>query len=111
MVYHKPVVAMRGYIAPALGKDIMEIDRYLQLEYYGLYFRKEVLPSLLDKVSYIYEEINQFFFPPVPFPSYDVFGPYLSGVEWSKASKLIPVLRKLIAELTIDPLSTDPQSK
>ncbi len=105
MVYHKPVVAMRDYIAPALEKNTIEIDRYLQLEYYGLYFRKEILPSLLDKISYTYEEINQFFFSPAPFTSYDVFGPYLSGVEWSNASKLIPVLRKLIAELTIDPLS------
>lgn len=103
MVVHKPVLMMKEYIEPAIQRDEVEISRLINLELWGLHFRLSVLPSLLDKSRYTYEDINQFFLSGPVTSSYNTYKLYTTGFEWD--DKTISNLRALIGLLTIDPLS------
>lgn len=111
LICHKPVVYMMNYIKPAMAGDDQEIDRYMDIESRGLYYRRIFLPPLLERIEFSYEDVWNFFFcSPQPFAtnlilSYNIFDIFPAELNWDNKENVIPILRRLIKEITIDPLS------
>lgn len=108
----KPVLIMSQYISSAFKHSSEEITEYINLRICSLFLLKNVLPHMLNKIRFTYEDINQLFCDP-DYNIYNIFSYYAlpnfpdSDSIWDPKGKMISLLRKLIGILTVDPLSTN----
>lgn len=103
-VTHKPMLFLEQYISAAVHQDTTEMSRYLYLVLWGLQLRMEVIPTMLKKHPYTYEDVDLFIRAPASFFPYNVFE-LCREPEWDEKGQMVRLLRELIKTLTVDPLS------
>lgn len=106
-IAHNPVLISQNFIMPALQGDFSQIDCYIELLVYAHYYRTVFLPPLLRASAFSCNDVWEFFFSENSILSgKTIFNLYANVYPIDNASHVLPILRKLIDKLTIDPLAT-----